>query len=32
MKTGTPQQAGPGVPLNQRIGPQPNLVAAMKMV
>jgi subtilisin family serine protease len=32
MKTGTPQQAGLGVPLNQRIGPQPNLVAAMKMV
>jgi subtilisin family serine protease len=30
--TGTPQQAGPGVPLNQHIGPQPNLVAAMKKV
>jgi subtilisin family serine protease len=32
MATGTPQQAGPGVPLTQNIGPQPNLVAAMKQV
>lgn len=32
MKTGTPQQAGPGVPLTQRIGPLPNLVKAMKLV
>jgi subtilisin family serine protease len=32
MTTGTPQQAGPGVPLSQRIGPQPNLVEAMKKV
>lgn len=32
MVTGTPQAAGPGVPLSQRIGPQPNLVEAMKLV
>ncbi len=32
MSTGTPQQAGPGVPLTQKIGPQPNLVEAMKKV
>ena len=32
MATGTPQVAGPGVPLTQRIGPLPNLVEAMKMV
>jgi subtilisin family serine protease len=32
MTTGTPQQAGPGVPLTQRIGPLPNLVDAMKRV
>ena len=32
MSTGTPQQAGPGVPLTQRIGPLPNLVEAMKKV
>ena len=32
MTTGTPQQAGPGVPLAQRIGPLPNLVEAMKKV
>lgn len=32
MSTGTPQRAGPGVPLTQHIGPQPNLVAAMKKV
>jgi subtilisin family serine protease len=32
MTTGTPQQAGPGVPLTQRIGPLPNLVEAMKKV
>ncbi len=32
MTTGTPQQAGPGVPLTQHIGPQPNLVAAMKKI
>lgn len=32
MDTGTPQQAGPGVPLSQRIGPLPNLPAAMKKV
>jgi hypothetical protein len=32
MGTGTPQQAGPGVPLSQRIGPLPNLVEAMKKV
>lgn len=32
MSTGTPQVAGPGVPLSQRIGPQPNLVKAMTKV
>ncbi len=32
MKTGTPQVAGIGVPLTQRIGPLPNLVEAMKLV
>lgn len=32
MKSGTPQQAGPGVPLTQNIGPLPDLAAAMKMV
>jgi subtilisin family serine protease len=30
VKTGTPQQAGPGVPLSQHIGPLPNLVKAAK--
>lgn len=28
IKTGTPQVAGPGVPLSQHIGPQPNLAKA----
>lgn len=32
MKTGTPQVAGPSVPLTQQIGPQPNLPLAMKLV
>jgi hypothetical protein len=32
MKSGTPQQPGPGVPLTQNIGPLPNLPAAMKLV
>jgi hypothetical protein len=32
MATGTPQQAGPGVPLTQNIGPQPNLPKAMALV
>lgn len=32
MKTGTPQEPGPGVPLTQNIGPLPNLPAAMKLV
>lgn len=32
MATGTPQQAGPGVPLTQPIGPQPNLPKAMAQV
>ncbi len=32
MKSGTPQEAGPGVPLTQQIGPQPSLLAAMKLV
>ena len=30
IKTGTPQQAGPDVPLSQHIGPLPNLVKAAK--
>lgn len=30
MASGTPQVAGPGVPLSQRIGPLPNLPAALK--
>jgi hypothetical protein len=29
---GTPQVAGPGVPLTQHIGPQPNLPKAMALV
>jgi subtilisin family serine protease len=32
ISTGTPQEPGPGVPLSQHIGPQPNLIAAMKKV
>ena len=32
MKTGTPQVAGPGVPLTQRIGPLPQLAKAAKAV
>ena len=32
MATGTPQVAGPGVPLTQRIGPLPNLPKALKQV
>lgn len=32
MATGTPQQPGPGVPLSQHIGPQPNLAKAMTNV
>jgi subtilisin family serine protease len=32
MSTGTPQQAGPGVPLTQHIGPQPDLPKAMALV
>ncbi|HUE84711.1 MAG TPA: S8 family serine peptidase [Vicinamibacterales bacterium] len=32
MSTGTPQQAGPGVPLTQHIGPQPDLPMAMRRV
>jgi subtilisin family serine protease len=32
MSSGTPQQAGPGVPLTQNIGPQPNLPKAMALV
>jgi Subtilase family len=32
MSTGTAQEAGPGVPLTQRIGPLPNLPLAMKSV
>ena len=32
MATGTPQEAGPGVPLSQHIGPLPNLAEAMTKV
>jgi subtilisin family serine protease len=32
IDTGTPQKPGPGVPLTQHIGPQPNLPNAMKKV
>jgi subtilisin family serine protease len=32
MKTGTAQESGPGVPLTQRIGPQPNLIKALAAV
>lgn len=32
MQTGTPQMAGPGVPLSQRIGPLPNLARAANAV
>jgi len=32
MKSGTPQQAGPGVPLNQHIGPLPDLKKAATLV
>ena len=32
VATGTPQQAGPGVPVSQHIGPLPNLVKAMTKV
>ena len=32
VNTGTPQEAGPGVPLSQHIGPQPNLLRALARV
>jgi len=32
IQTGTPQQRGPGVPVSQHIGPQPNLERAIKRV
>lgn len=32
IKTGTPQVAGPGVPLSQHIGPQPNVLKAATAV
>lgn len=32
MSTGTPQESGPGVPLSQPIGPQPNLMKALAAV
>jgi subtilisin family serine protease len=32
VATGTPQRPGPGVPLSQHIGPQPDLAQAMKKV
>jgi subtilisin family serine protease len=30
IRTGTPQEAGPGVPLSEHIGPQPDLPKAVK--
>ena len=32
IKTGTPQESGPDVPLRQHIGPQPNLLKALARV
>jgi len=32
ISTGTPQEAGPGVPLSQHIGPQPNLPEVFRLV
>jgi subtilisin family serine protease len=32
VKTGTPQEPGPGVPLTQHIGPQPNLPKALARI
>lgn len=32
VKTGTPQEPGPGVPLSQHIGPQPNLEEAFRKI
>lgn len=32
MSTGTAQESGPGVPLSQHIGPQPNLIKALAAV
>ncbi|MDH3494113.1 MAG: S8 family serine peptidase [Acidobacteriota bacterium] len=32
IRTGTPQVKGPGVPLSQHIGPQPNLLKAIRLV
>ena len=32
IKSGTPQESGPGVPRTQRIGPQPNLPKALRLV
>lgn len=32
VETGTPQEAGPGAPLSQHIGPQPDLPAALRRV
>lgn len=32
IRTGTPQEPGPGVPLRQHIGPQPNLLKAFKRI
>lgn len=31
IRTGTPQERGPGVPLSQHIGPQPNLEKALRI-
>lgn len=32
MRTGTPQKAGPGVPVSQHIGPLPNLEKAARLI
>jgi subtilisin family serine protease len=32
IKTGTPQEAGPGVPLSQKIGPLPDLARAIRQL
>lgn len=32
IRTGTPQEPGPGVPLSQHVGPQPNLEKAFKRI
>ncbi len=32
IRTGTPQEPGPGAPLRQHIGPQPNLIKALRRI